>query len=430
VKAVVKEIRSYDAYGLTRHPNWKSASYTDIPAPLITQGYTGHDDDPELGLIDMKGRVYDPQLARFLTPDPVIARPEATQPWNPYVYVSNNPLRNTDPTGLVECVGCEEFWGASQAFWEGGGAGLAEYGRGQLEREFTNLFYRMQRPESAWGDGKHADRLHKYSEKKIQKTACTIVSGTATLGTRATPQETCGGTVSRDETSPVGNPTTTPGMTDAEADAYLAEYCRTNLCADEVTVYGQPTDWDRMWCKGAGCIDTTRKSQQWTESIGSIERIAWIYIAAWSTAINAANVAGKLLAEYEAIGLQALPTKALPSPRSTPISPAPAPVKPPIGFGRPPAPGGNLYNAPPPGVPVKPPMGFGRPPAPEGNPFNLLPDKPPIGFGRPPTPGGNLYNAPPPGVPVKPPMGFGRPPAPGGNPFNLLPDKPLIGFRL
>ncbi len=47
----------------------------------------------------MNGRVYDPVLGRFLTPDPLVQAPTLSQSWNRYSYVWNNPLRNTDPSG-------------------------------------------------------------------------------------------------------------------------------------------------------------------------------------------------------------------------------------------------------------------------------------------------------------------------------------------
>jgi RHS repeat-associated protein len=65
------------------------------------QGYTGHYHDDEYGLINMKGRWYDPAARRFLTPDPLIADPMASQSLNRYSYVQNNPLTFTDPTGLL-----------------------------------------------------------------------------------------------------------------------------------------------------------------------------------------------------------------------------------------------------------------------------------------------------------------------------------------
>jgi hypothetical protein len=50
----------------------------------------------------MKGRIYDPKLARFLTPDPVVSRPLSGQGWNRYSYVLNNPLRYVDPSGFED----------------------------------------------------------------------------------------------------------------------------------------------------------------------------------------------------------------------------------------------------------------------------------------------------------------------------------------
>lgn len=118
-KAVVKEIRSYDAFGKTRNPDWTPISYTGVERALATAGYTGHNDDPELGLIDMGGRVYDPTLARFLTPDPSVPEPGWTQAWNPYAYVINNPLRLTDPSGFTYCAECEFAAQANITFYGG-----------------------------------------------------------------------------------------------------------------------------------------------------------------------------------------------------------------------------------------------------------------------------------------------------------------------
>src|SRR5262249_28343777 len=66
----------------------------------IHNGFTGHEHDEELGLINMKGRLFDPALKRFLTPDPIVAFPGFGQSWNPYSYVLNSPLNFVDPTGL------------------------------------------------------------------------------------------------------------------------------------------------------------------------------------------------------------------------------------------------------------------------------------------------------------------------------------------
>ena len=65
-------------------------------------GFTGHDGDDELGLINMRGRIYDPKLGRFLTTDPIVSRPHFGQSWNPYSYVHNSPLNFTDPSGFQD----------------------------------------------------------------------------------------------------------------------------------------------------------------------------------------------------------------------------------------------------------------------------------------------------------------------------------------
>ena len=53
------------------------------------------------GLINMNGRVYDPYLQRFLSPDPFVQAPTNAQNYNRYSYVLNNPLMYTDPSGYT-----------------------------------------------------------------------------------------------------------------------------------------------------------------------------------------------------------------------------------------------------------------------------------------------------------------------------------------
>jgi RHS repeat-associated protein len=48
---------------------------------------------------DMNGRLYDPVVGRFLSPDPVVQDPSFTQSLNRYSYCLNNPLKYTDPSG-------------------------------------------------------------------------------------------------------------------------------------------------------------------------------------------------------------------------------------------------------------------------------------------------------------------------------------------
>ncbi|MCL1932217.1 MAG: polymorphic toxin type 23 domain-containing protein [Candidatus Azobacteroides sp.] len=63
------------------------------------RGFTGHEHLPEFNLINMNGRMYDPILGRFLSPDPFVQIPDFTQSFNRYAYCLNNPLIYTDPDG-------------------------------------------------------------------------------------------------------------------------------------------------------------------------------------------------------------------------------------------------------------------------------------------------------------------------------------------
>ena len=67
------------------------------PVRLITQGYrhgfTGHENINEIDLVHMNGRVYDPTLGRFLSPDPHVQFEALLISYNRYAYVNNNPLR-------------------------------------------------------------------------------------------------------------------------------------------------------------------------------------------------------------------------------------------------------------------------------------------------------------------------------------------------
>ena len=54
-------------------------------APLDpARGFTGHEQLDRLGLVHMGGRVHDPRLGRFLSPDPVVGNPGSSQSWHAY----------------------------------------------------------------------------------------------------------------------------------------------------------------------------------------------------------------------------------------------------------------------------------------------------------------------------------------------------------
>ena len=71
------------------------------------RGFTGHEMLPNYDLINMNGRLYDPYLARFLSPDNYIQLPDFSQSFNRYSYCLNNPLKYTDPSG--ELIGIDDI---------------------------------------------------------------------------------------------------------------------------------------------------------------------------------------------------------------------------------------------------------------------------------------------------------------------------------
>ena len=91
---------SFDPYGNRRDPvTWKPYEEGQEPVYLIDRGYTFHEHWDDFDLINMNGRVYDPVIARFLSPDPYVQSPGYSQNFNRYSYVLNNPLKYTDPDG-------------------------------------------------------------------------------------------------------------------------------------------------------------------------------------------------------------------------------------------------------------------------------------------------------------------------------------------
>ena len=106
-----------EAGGRRRNPtDW---TYNNVPQThLFDRSFTGHSLSrhavvgkhlDNFDLINMparrsdsiggNGRVYDPVLGYFTTPDPMIAIPGSIKDFNLYAYTKNNPLSFVDPTG-------------------------------------------------------------------------------------------------------------------------------------------------------------------------------------------------------------------------------------------------------------------------------------------------------------------------------------------
>jgi RHS repeat-associated protein len=99
--------QSFDAYGT------QTAS-SDTASTVF--GFTGNLTDAITGLLYLRARDYDPATGQFLTVDPAL---DSTH--QPYAYVGNDPVLNTDPRGLCPVNGgdfvadCtpEDFGGSS-----------------------------------------------------------------------------------------------------------------------------------------------------------------------------------------------------------------------------------------------------------------------------------------------------------------------------
>src|SRR5690606_32117737 len=63
---------SYDAWGKLRNPDGSDMPNGQYQGTRTNRLYTGHESVPEVGLIHMNGRVYDPELGVFLSPDSYI----------------------------------------------------------------------------------------------------------------------------------------------------------------------------------------------------------------------------------------------------------------------------------------------------------------------------------------------------------------------
>jgi RHS repeat-associated protein len=99
--ANAKVDQGFDAFGRPRSAAGVNASPWPGTAP--PRGYINQVMLTGEQIIDLNARYYDPALARFLEPDPLISDMDDSQAWNAYAYAHNNPMSKEDPTGLADC---------------------------------------------------------------------------------------------------------------------------------------------------------------------------------------------------------------------------------------------------------------------------------------------------------------------------------------
>jgi RHS repeat-associated protein len=114
---------AYDAWGLRRN----AADWTPLPDPfggthLTERGYTDHEHLDPVELIHMNGRVQDPRLGVFISPDPFVQAPYFSQSLNRYTYAWNNPTTLVDTSGFCSF---SVSWDINDGRTEAGG--LREY---------------------------------------------------------------------------------------------------------------------------------------------------------------------------------------------------------------------------------------------------------------------------------------------------------------
>lgn len=88
----------FDPWGNRRqYNNWPL--FESNTSLLFDRGFTGHEHLDCFKIINMNGRLYDPVIGRFFSPDPYVQLSGFTQNFNRYSYCLNNPLAYTDPDG-------------------------------------------------------------------------------------------------------------------------------------------------------------------------------------------------------------------------------------------------------------------------------------------------------------------------------------------
>jgi RHS repeat-associated protein len=117
----VTERLAYEAFGKRRFPNGTADPNNNIFGVQTERGFTAHEHLDELGLVHMNGRVYDPLLGRFMTPDSIVQN-VGLQGFNRYSYAINNPLGYVDPNGhCFECFAIGAIIGGTVAAIASGG---------------------------------------------------------------------------------------------------------------------------------------------------------------------------------------------------------------------------------------------------------------------------------------------------------------------
>lgn len=93
---------NFDAWGRRRSADdWSYTMDANDLSLFADRGFTSHEYLSWFNLYNMNGRLYDPLVARFISPDPYVQAPGSTQSMNRYTYCMNNPLIYVDYNGCT-----------------------------------------------------------------------------------------------------------------------------------------------------------------------------------------------------------------------------------------------------------------------------------------------------------------------------------------
>lgn len=144
-EGVVEQELSFDAWGNLRNPVTWSGCFSGTP--MFDRGFTGHEHLYAFGLINMNGRMYDPQTSSFLSVDAYVQSPDNSQSFNRYAYCMNNPLIYTDPSGWVMQGGMTP----SNPYHENWGVNFAE--KAYTTVEVKQMLWSMGVSTEVWMEG-------------------------------------------------------------------------------------------------------------------------------------------------------------------------------------------------------------------------------------------------------------------------------------
>ncbi|WP_083189831.1 RHS repeat domain-containing protein [Orenia metallireducens] len=134
--------------------------------------YTGQKQVVSIGLYYYGARYYDPEIGRFVTEDSYRGELDKPQTQHLYIYVTNNPLRYTDPSGNSRRDPFHEFmtnvlWNGIQeiksfnnprtrAYFKGVGDSWVDTGKGVVDFARDPINNSINAAKSAYNTGKQA----------------------------------------------------------------------------------------------------------------------------------------------------------------------------------------------------------------------------------------------------------------------------------